>query len=70
MFVKNNNILFWLDDCLLGGNETCFEMDDSGALLYTNMGSSFSVFFKHVITRWSCSCLVLLFCAVMFFSSG
>lgn len=44
MFVKNN-ILFCLDDCLLGGNEICFEIDESYAFLYMNMESSFYFFF-------------------------
>lgn len=56
MFVKNNNILFCLDDCLL-----CFEIGESCVLLHMHMESGLSFFLKHVITRRSCSCLVLLF---------
>lgn len=70
MFVKNNNILFCLDGCLLGANEIGFEIAESCSLLYTKVESSLSVFLKRVITRWSCSCLVRLSCSVMFFSSG
>lgn len=44
MFVKNNNILFSLDDCLLGGNDICFDTDESCALLYTKVEYSLCVF--------------------------
>lgn len=60
---------FWTIVCLLGVNEIRFGIDESCVLLYASMGLSLYIF-KRAITRWSHSCLVLLFCPVMFFSSG
>lgn len=55
MFVRNNSILFCLDGCLVlkWVKAVCF-------FICTWNLVSLS-FLKRVITRWSCSCLVLLF---------
>lgn len=64
MFVKNNNILFCLDDCLL-----CFEIGETCVLLHMHMESGL-FFFKACHHKMELQLSCSPFFAVMFFLSG